>query len=366
MIRSKKEPSRGAARSRWPLWPLVVAALIGLIPGLAGLFLALQSRHEDPASAIAALRNDLGRLSARLDAVEKRPDAGPLRDAAASLDKRIATVETLARGAQSVANKAAGDAAAAAATAATAQTATSRSSAEAQLAPPTDLSPLRQRIGEVDTRVGDLDQRLASLDTRLGVLQAKLDAPKIDTRASTADKETDSESANGAAAVAVVAESLSQALTRGAPFATELAALKGLKADPTKVAALEPHAATGAPTARVLAERFRPLGVEIAKEDAPREGSFFDRIKQSASRLVSVRPVGEKQGSDPAALASQIQAALDRGDLARAHDLWTKLPERAKTLSQDWARSLEGRLAADAAARSVATDAIARLARSRS
>jgi hypothetical protein len=87
---------------------------------------------------------------------------------------------------------------------------------------------------------------------------------------------------------------------------------------------------------------------------------------QSASHLVRVRSAGEKQGSDPAALASQIQAALDRGDLARAHDLWTKLPDRAKARSQDWARALEARLAADNAAQSLASEAIARLAKPRS
>jgi hypothetical protein len=157
-----------------------------------------------------------------------------------------------------------------------------------------------------------------------------------------------------------------QALPRGVPFATELSALKSLKADPVKVAALEPLAPTGAPTARALADRFRPLADEIAKQDQPAEGSFFERIAQSASHLVRVRSVGEKQGSDPAALASQIQAALDRGDLNRAHDLWMKLPDRSKARSQDFARALDARIAADNAAQTLATDAIARLAKPRS
>jgi hypothetical protein len=157
-----------------------------------------------------------------------------------------------------------------------------------------------------------------------------------------------------------------QALPRGAPFATELSALKSLKADPAKVAALEPLAQSGAPSARALADQFRPIGEQIAKEGQPAEGSFFDRIMQSASHLVRVRSAGEKQGSDPGAVASQIQAALDRGDLARAHDLWTKLPDGAKTRSQDWARTLEARLAADNAAQSLASESIARLAKPRS
>jgi hypothetical protein len=225
---------------------------------------------------------------------------------------------------------------------------------------------LRQEIGNADSRIGALDQKLGAVDARLGALQAKIDQPKTDIRAPTTDKDTENAAAENPAALAVVAQSVLQALSRGTPFPTELSALKSLKADPAKVAALEPVAQSGAPTARALADRFRPLADEIAKQDQPAEGSFFERIAQSASHLVRVRSAGEKPGSDPAALASQIQAALDRGDLNRAHDLLTKLPDRAKTRAHDFARQLDGRLAADNAAQSLASDAIARLAKPRS
>jgi hypothetical protein len=356
-----REPDR-----RWPVWPLALAALIGLIPGLAALWLALQPRQDDGANAITATRSDIARLSVRVDALEKRPDAGALRDTVAALDKRIASTDTLARNAQSAADKAAGDAKAAATAA---QTASERPPADASSNPPApapDLSPLRQQIGSTDTRIGMLDQKLGGLDARIGALQAKIDQPKTDARAPTTDKETETAAAENPAALAVVAHGVLQALPRGVPFVTELSALKSLKADPVKVAALEPLAQSGAPTARALADRFRPLADEIAKQDQPAQGSFFERIAQSATHLVRVRSVGEKQGSDPAALASQIQAALDRGDLNRAHDLWAKLPDRSKARSQDFARALEARIAADNAAQSLASDAIARLAKPRS
>jgi hypothetical protein len=305
--------------------------------------------------------------------VEKRPDAAPLRDTIATLDLRLGGVETLARGAQAASDKAAGDAKAAMSTAQSAAERQAPSPAEAPVAaappppaPPVDLSPLRKQIEEADSRIGAVDQRIGGLDTRLGALQAKIDQPKTETRAPTADKDTATDAAANPAAMAVVAQSVLQALLRGTPFPTELAALKAMKADPAKVAMLEPLAQSGAPTARALADRFRPLGEEIGKQDQPREGSFFDRLKQSASNLVRVRSAGEKAGSDPAALASQIQAALDRGDLTRAHDLWTKLPDPAKARSQDWARALDARLAADNAAQSLASGAIARLAKPRS
>src|SRR5947209_12586987 len=52
-----REPDR-----RWPLWPLALAALIGLLPGAAALWLALQPRQDDTANAVAALRGDVSRV----------------------------------------------------------------------------------------------------------------------------------------------------------------------------------------------------------------------------------------------------------------------------------------------------------------
>src|SRR6478672_7082510 len=215
-----REPSRS-----WPVWPLALAALMGLLPGLAALWLALQPRQDDTANAVAALRGDVTRLAARVDALEKRPDAGALRDTVAALDKRIASTETLARSAQATADKASSDAKAAATTA---QSAADRPAAtgSAPAAPAPDLSPLQQQIGDADTRIG--------------ALQPKIDQPTPGTRALTADKDTENAAAENPAALAVVAQSVQQALTRGTPYPTELSALKSLKADPTKIAALEP------------------------------------------------------------------------------------------------------------------------------
>ena len=66
----------------------------------------------------------------------------------------------------------------------------------------------------------------------LGALQAKIDQPKTDARAPTADKEADS-AAESPAALAVVAQSVLQALPRGTPFPTELSALKSLNTPTT-------------------------------------------------------------------------------------------------------------------------------------
>jgi hypothetical protein len=78
-------------------------------------------------------------------------------------------------------------------------------------------------------------------------------------------------------------------------------------------------------------------------------------------KVVRVTPVGEVAGDDPAALASQIGAALERGRIAEALAAWERLPEPARQASQEWASAAKARLAADQAARGLLDEAIARL-----
>jgi hypothetical protein len=88
----------------------------------------------------------------------------------------------------------------------------------------------------------------------------------------------------------------------------------------------------------------------------------MDRMLDHVRKLVRVKAVGEVAGDDPAALASQIQAALARGRTAQALGLYARLPEAARKAGADWARTAEARAAADGAAASLRDGAIGRLA----
>jgi len=77
---------------------------------------------------------------------------------------------------------------------------------------------------------------------------------------------------------------------------------------------------------------------------------------------VRVRTVGEATGDDPAALASQIEAALAHGRIAAALDLYARLPEPARKAAADWAKTAEASADADSAARILREGAFSRLA----
>jgi hypothetical protein len=80
------------------------------------------------------------------------------------------------------------------------------------------------------------------------------------------------------------------------------------------------------------------------------------------SKVVRVTPIGEVAGDDPAALVSQIDAALGRGQVAAALAAWARLPEPARRASQDWADAAQSRVGADKAAQDILDEAMVRLA----
>ncbi len=133
--------------------------------------------------------------------------------------------------------------------------------------------------------------------------------------------------------------------------------------DAGALATLKPYADQGAPTSAALAAEFEKLAPGFVAPESPEAGEgFVDRLLERMRRLVKVRKVGETAGDDPAALASQIAAALGRGDVAGALTIYAKLPESARSASADWAKSANALAVAEAAARGLRQTAIARLA----
>ena len=149
----------------------------------------------------------------------------------------------------------------------------------------------------------------------------------------------------------------------GTPYPETLAGLRANGADASRLAALEPFAEKGAPTAQALARSFEPLAATILRDDRAVAGSFTDRLLRMADRVVTIRPVDEPGSGDVASLLARIQQALDRGNVQEAVSIWETLPEPARRLSEEWAGRAKARAAADAAARTVAAEAVAALSR---
>jgi hypothetical protein len=172
-------------------------------------------------------------------------------------------------------------------------------------------------------------------------------------------------SADRAVRLAVVAGALRTAVERGTPFTAELAAAKGLGADASALAPLEPFAGGGVPNAEVLARDFDKLEPAMSAAAAPpsQAGGILGRLQANAERLVRVHPVGDTPGDDPAAALARAGTKAHRGDIAGALAEVEKLPPAAQAPAADWIKAAKARTAAVEAARQLAANSLTALAK---
>ena len=184
-------------------------------------------------------------------------------------------------------------------------------------------------------RIDTVQTGLNTLGDRIAAVEGKLPAGPSDSTVA-------------ARAIAIVA--LRRAVDEGVPFTTDLdlAAALGLAAD--DVAALRPFAAKGVTTREALAAKFAAVGDAIvsATTGADPNAGFFERLVAGIGSLVTVRPAGPVEGSDPAAIVSRMRAAVEAGDLRTALSERGGLPAAGQEASADWAAGASDRVAIDA------------------
>ncbi len=400
-----EQPPEPAAVPGSPLPPLVQAAapylpLAGAVLGALGLGMGLFGviEAQQSSGAVADLRAEVAALRAR-PGVSPAAPAAPSADQLAAFEQRIAALErrpvaaaapapaappigdlvkrvegleqglrqaTAARPAsdvgapaetQALAARLAAVEAAANAAEQSAKTAlqTANRAAEASArpaAPPVDLRPL-------EARLQGFDQRLATAEAEARAAKSETLAREAPVAALTRRSE--------ATSLAVVAQSISQALDQGAPFEAALAVAAGLGADASKTAPLQAVAKTGAPTTRAIALVWSEEGRAAfdATQEPETDQGWFDRLKAGAARVVRVRPAGETPGDDPAALIGRIDAALGRGAVGEALAAWNRLPDPAKAASRGFAEAARKRVAAEEAVKALTSGAVADIARSK-
>jgi hypothetical protein len=196
-----------------------------------------------------------------------------------------------------------------------------------------------QATQTIEARLADLDRRLAEVS-----------------------RQATQRTSEASASVKIAASTrLLDALREGAPYAPVLAALKSAGTDAAKLAPLEPYAQSGAPTGAVLRRDFAPVADRIRRETQQAPASLGDRLWRMMDKVVTVRPIDEA-GTEgiPGGLA-RIDEALARGALKDAAAAWDALPEPARRASEDFARRLKQRAAADDAARTLSAEALSGL-----
>ena len=138
---------------------------------------------------------------------------------------------------------------------------------------------------------------------------------------------------------------------------------KAAAPDPKALAALEPFAESGVPSADALARELTALMPALAKAvgTAPRDGGILDRLKANAERLVRIRPIDEAAGDDPVAILRAHRDAGRAGQHRRRARRARQAAGRRARPAKDWIARAEARNAAVEASRRFAADALAAL-----
>jgi uroporphyrinogen-III synthase len=162
-----------------------------------------------------------------------------------------------------------------------------------------------------------------------------------------------------AAARVVLAERIRDAIGSGRPFQSDLAALGDIPAD--QKAALAAVAGSGAATRDQLLAQFKSHHALFVRETTPAANSWEDKLLGLASRIVTIRPVGDSGSNDPATLPIRLEGALAQNDIVKAAELWTQLPEPARRGSEAFGLALGLRAIAESTINRIAQDAVAAL-----
>ena len=220
----------------------------------------------------------------------------------------------------------------------------------APAAAPVDLSPLNERIGQIE-------RAAKAQETEISALKAA-EAKPVDTKP-----------ADDVALRRLVAASLLDVSVRhGDPFAAQLATAKPLAANADALKPLETFAASGVPSAPALCRELVTIVPKLAPSapEAETTGSsgIVDRLQAGAAKLVRIQRV-DATGTDRASVVARVTAAALRNDLNEARRELMTLAPADRAAAQAWLDRADARDAALAASRKFASDAMTALATAR-
>lgn len=309
---------------RYALPTVALAGLAGGVVGAGLVLLALRLAGPDDNARLA----ELGR---RIEALQAQSAALPNRAALEALDRK-------ASAAAESAAKASGEVQANAARL-----------AELARAQPGTAAGDAAAIARADSNAQAAREAADALAQRLAGVEATAKSAALPARQALA------------AARIVLAERIRTAIAAGRPFQQDVAALGvgGLPAE--RLAPLDAVAAKGAATRDALLAQFKGHRALFARETAPATSDWQDKLVGLASRVVTIRPVGDSGANDPATLPIRLENALVQNDIAAAATFWGQLPEPARRASEAFGAALKARAAAEAAIAGIASEAVAAL-----
>lgn len=311
---------------RFSLPTVALAGLAGGVIGAGLLLLGLRLSAPDDGARLAE-------LAKRIETLQAQSAALPNRAALEAVDRKAAAAAESAARASSEA-----------------QANATRLAELAKAAPAGDANlaaAFREKLDRADNAAAAARDAATALSQRLAGVEAAAKSAAQPSRQAVA------------AARVVLAERIRDAIGSGRPFQADLAALGDIPAD--QKTALAAVAGSGAATRDKLLALFKSHQALLVRETTPEANSWEDKLLGLASRIVTIRPVGDSGSSDLATLPIRLEGALVQNDIVKAAELWAQLPEPARRGSEAFGAALKQRASAESTINRIAQDAVAAL-----
>ncbi|MEL6618485.1 MAG: hypothetical protein AAFP16_06390, partial [Pseudomonadota bacterium] len=227
---------------------------------------------------------------------------------------------------------------------------------------PVDLGPIEQQLAELGAQIEALNARpVTSVAVPEGALDSALDELRATAQEQQAEIAALIDAANAAKADAEAAANASRARTAiaqivsaldtGAPFSDALTALKdaGSVDVPSELAG--PAADGVVQLAQLQADIPDAARAALA---AARSSDTGGGVGSFLQRQLGVRSVEAREGSDPDAVLSRVEAAVRAGDIGTALTEAQALPDPARDAMAGWLSSAQTRHDAVTAANALA------------
>jgi hypothetical protein len=205
-------------------------------------------------------------------------------------------------------------------------------------------------LGDAAARIGTMDTRLAALESQIARAADRDVLVALQDRLARLEMQNTGEMLRRAAATLALAN-VARAAESAMPFKAELAALAVVVPNDPALGALRPLADSGVPSLATLRARFPDAARAALDAERVRAagGNLFARLWVSVTRLVSIRPIGDVQGTTDADRLARAQADLDRGEVPAAVTEVQNLTGAAAMAMASWRKGAEAHLAVDRA-----------------
>lgn len=208
-----------------------------------------------------------------------------------------------------------------------------------------DAAAIARNISDLQTAVASVTSRLGGVDQTLTALRTDLDAERkalADHINAALPKEV-----GPAMKLPLLLSGLESAFATGRPFAGELSALAVVMPDLSVPPELKNAAATGLSRPDALDLKFEATLPEILAARDHSSGDWAQNAVDWAKSLLAVRPASEEAGSDPEAVVSRLEGAMNRHDYAAAKALLAQLPTPMQQAAAPVAPDIDAHAAAD-------------------